>query len=143
MADGHRCTLKVRFYELDPYGHANHAAYVQWFEVARVEALAAVGWPIDTMLADGLAVVVTRIETDFLRSAMLGDELVVVSSLGEARRVTAIWHQAMFRHDELIARQQVHVAALTRTGTPRRWPDGLLTALGAGGPRGPGVGPLR
>jgi acyl-CoA thioester hydrolase len=125
----HRTTLKVRFYELDPYGHANHSAYIQWFEAARVEALAEVGWPIDRMLADGIAVVVTRLVTDFVRSAMLGEELTIESSLGAARRVTATWHQEMFRADELICRQSVDVAALTRDGKPRRWPDGLVAAL--------------
>ena len=35
----HRIDLKVRFYELDPYGHLNHSAYVQFFETGRVELL--------------------------------------------------------------------------------------------------------
>lgn len=125
----HLTTLKVRFYELDPYGHANHSAYVQWFEAARVETLAEVGWPIDKMLADGLAVVVTKLRTEFIRSALLGDELTISSTLGESRRVTAEWHQEMHRDDALVARQSVEIAALTREGKPRRWPEGLVEAL--------------
>ncbi len=35
----HRATIKVRFYELDPYGHVNHSVYIQYFEAARAEWL--------------------------------------------------------------------------------------------------------
>ena len=33
----HRTTIRVRFYELDPYNHVNHSVYVSYFESARVE----------------------------------------------------------------------------------------------------------
>ena len=39
----HRYPIKVRFYELDPYNHLNHASYVQYFEVGRVELLESIG----------------------------------------------------------------------------------------------------
>ena len=35
----HQLDIKVRFCELDPYGHVNHSIYVQYFEAGRVEAL--------------------------------------------------------------------------------------------------------
>jgi acyl-CoA thioester hydrolase len=38
-----RFRLKVRHYEVDGYGHVNHASYVHYLETARVEALEAVG----------------------------------------------------------------------------------------------------
>jgi len=40
----HRYPIKVRFYELDPYNHLNHASYVQYFEVGRVELLESIGF---------------------------------------------------------------------------------------------------
>jgi len=33
--------LKVRHYEVDQYGHVNHAQYVHYLETARIEALEA------------------------------------------------------------------------------------------------------
>jgi acyl-CoA thioesterase FadM len=35
--------LKVRHYEVDSYGHVNHANYAHYFETARIEALEGVG----------------------------------------------------------------------------------------------------
>ena len=34
----HETTIAVRFSELDPYGHVNHAVYLTYFEQARCEA---------------------------------------------------------------------------------------------------------
>ncbi len=42
MGEAARLTLKVRHYEVDLYGHVNHANYEHYLEAARVEALEAV-----------------------------------------------------------------------------------------------------
>ncbi len=39
----HRHEVKVRFYELDPYGHLNHSSYIQLFETGRIEMLEEAG----------------------------------------------------------------------------------------------------
>ena len=49
----HRTPIKVRFYELDPYGHLNHAVYVNHFEVGRVECLESLGWGLDALQQQG------------------------------------------------------------------------------------------
>ena len=36
---------RVRWSECDPFGHANHRAYFEWFEEARNRYLEAVGMP--------------------------------------------------------------------------------------------------
>ena len=38
-----RFGLKVRYYEVDEYGHVNHANYVHYLETARIDALETVG----------------------------------------------------------------------------------------------------
>ena len=45
----HRTTIRVRFYELDPYNHVNHSVYVSYFESARVELLAEAGYGVSTV----------------------------------------------------------------------------------------------
>ncbi|MBT8201655.1 MAG: hypothetical protein KJO36_14155 [Acidimicrobiia bacterium] len=35
----HTVDIHVRFYELDPYRHVNHSAYIQYFETARIQLL--------------------------------------------------------------------------------------------------------
>ena len=125
----HRIPIKVRFYELDPYNHLNHSAYIQYFEVARIELLAEIGYTLPGMMADGLMIVVTDIETRFLGSARSGDEVVVETELIEARRVTARWQQRLVLGEEVLATQEVRAAMTDLDGRPRRFPTALLEAL--------------
>jgi acyl-ACP thioesterase len=45
--DVHTTSVKVRFYELDPYDHVNHTNYFAYFETARIEYLSELGWGLD------------------------------------------------------------------------------------------------
>jgi acyl-CoA thioester hydrolase len=125
----HQVPIKVRFYELDPYNHLNHAAYIQYFEVARIELLAEIGVTLPGMMEDGLMIVVTDIATRFLGSARSGDEVVVETELIEARRVTARWRQRIMLGEEVLATQEVRAAMTDLDGRPRRFPTALLEAL--------------
>jgi acyl-CoA thioester hydrolase len=125
----HRHPIKVRFYELDPYNHLNHAAYIQYFEVGRVEMLESLGFGLRRLQERDVHLVVTEIRTRFRRSAAAHDELVVETRLGEMRRATATWHQRLLRGDEEIATQEVVLAATTAAGRPRRFPPDLVAAL--------------
>ena len=49
MGEPARYQLKVRHYEVDQYGHVNHAQYVHYLEVARIEALDALGLSLGEM----------------------------------------------------------------------------------------------
>lgn len=121
--------LKVRFCELDPYGHVNHSRYVQYFEAGRVDALAEVGMGLDVLQDDDMTMVVVEITTRFLASARLGDELLVESGLSEVGRVKATWLQRVSRGDELIATQRMVAGSLTTAGKPVRFPPKLVEAL--------------
>jgi len=75
----------VRSYELDSFGHLNHAVFLNYFEQARFDALEACGWPIQKVLDRGWAVYVVRIEVDYLAEAMWHDELVIETRVDEVR----------------------------------------------------------
>lgn len=125
----HRHPVKVRFYELDPYNHLNHSAYIQYFEVGRVELLEALGFGLATMKERGYHLVVTEIETRFLASAGPHDELVIETSVAELRRATSRWSQRLLRGDEVLATQQVTAAMTDTTGKPVRFVPELAAAL--------------
>ena len=59
----HRHPVKVRFYELDPYGHLNHSVYVQLFETGRIELLEEAGIPLQVLEEQGYRFLVSRTET--------------------------------------------------------------------------------
>jgi acyl-CoA thioester hydrolase len=125
----HRHPVKVRFYELDPYNHLNHSAYIQYFEVGRVELLEALGFGLAAMKDRGYHLVVTEIQTRFLASAGPHDELVIETAVAELKRASSRWAQRLLRGDEVIATQTVTAAMTNTEGRPVRFLPELLTAL--------------
>lgn len=125
----HVATLDVRFYELDPYGHVNHAVYLSYFEVARTEALAACGVPLELMAERGYQIVVTSIVVRYRRAARAGDTLTIQTSLSELRRASGTWSQRILRNDDLLVTAEVKAGVTDRRGKPVKPPDWLFPAL--------------
>lgn len=125
----HRMSLRVRFYELDPYNHVNHSAYIQYFEAARVELLDAIGYGLPRLKELGLHIVVTGITTRFKRSAGPGDELVVETEVLAIRRASSQWGQRVLRGDEVVATQVIDAAITDTQGKPARFLPELAAAL--------------
>ena len=125
----HRHPVKVRFYELDPYGHLNHSVYVQLFETGRIELLDSVGLGLHDLEEQGYRFVVSRIETQFLASAVGGDSLVIETGVVENRRASSRWGQRILRGDEVLATQEVLAAVTDTGGRPVRPPAFIGEAL--------------
>lgn len=125
----HRYPIKVRFYELDPYNHLNHASYVQYFEVGRVELLESIGVGLAELQKLERHIVVTEIQTRFLKSAGPHDTLVVETEVLEIRRATSRWRQRLVRGEEIIATQIVSAAMTDTAGKPVRFDPDLAAAL--------------
>ncbi len=125
----HRFDLKVRFYELDPYGHLNHSAYVQFFETGRVELLEEVGLDLESFAARGYRFVVNRIETSFDRPVQGGETITVETGVVEFRRASSVWRQRLLRGGEVVARQEVRAAITNIGGRPVRVPTDVTEAL--------------
>jgi len=125
----HQLDIDVRFYELDPYNHVNHAVYYQYFETARITLLADEGYTLQSMMEDGVMIVVTQIETKFLKPAEGGDHLVVETEVADFSRVTTTWQQRLVRGDEVLVRQEVLAAMTNLEGRPLRFPESMKEAL--------------
>lgn len=121
--------LRVRFYELDPYGHVNHATYLQYFEAARVAWLDDIGWGLDRLLDEQVQLVVTAVAVRFTASALLNESLRIDTAMVRSRRVQAQWAQRALRDDQLVACQRVNFAATNTVGKPIRIPVGLSDAM--------------
>ena len=118
----HRFEVDVRFYELDPYHHVNHATYMQYFETARIALLDEVGLTMQGMMDDGIMIVVAELDAKFLKAANEGDHLVVETEVIEVGRVTTTWAQRLLRGDEVLVRQEVSAAITNLEGRPLRFP---------------------
>jgi len=125
----HRHHIKVRFYELDPYGHLNHSVYIQFFETGRVELLEQVGLDLESFAARGYRFVVNRINTSFERPVHAGETVTVETEVVELKRASSIWRQRIVRNGEVLARQELRAAITDNNGRPVRVPDDLAETL--------------
>ena len=125
----YRFEVRVRFYELDPYDHVNHTAYLGYFEAARVEALAAAGFGLDVMKRAGFQIVLVELTARFHKPASLHQTLRITTSVIEIGRATSRWYQEIHRDGDLIAALEVKAAFTNLDGRPVRPPDGFAAAM--------------
>lgn len=125
----HRTTLGVRFSEVDPYQHVNHAAFVVYFEEGRTRALASVGLALEELQAEGLQIVIVELALRYRAPAHLGDELVVETTVGEVRGASARFLQRILRGDHVLVEADVRGALTDRAGRPTRLPRPFVERL--------------
>ena len=128
--DVYTTTVKVRFYELDPYDHVNHTNYFAYFETARIEYLNEMGWGLDVLKEQGWQLVVVEIVARFTAAARYGQELTIHTWVEDAGRVKSTWRQTMLRGGEEVARVLVTAAFTDLEGRPRRLPAEFTEHLG-------------
>lgn len=124
-----RLDVRVRFHELDPYGHVNHGVYLNWFETARIEAMDALGYGLATLRERGIHLVVTEANLRFLRPAVAGDVVTIESEIRDLRRATSWWHQRAVRDGEVLAEVDVRSGTVDPDGRPVAAPADVVTAL--------------
>lgn len=129
----HLTTIDVRFAELDPYGHVNHAVYVTYFEVARTEALVSCDVPLQAIAEAGFQLVVTKLDVRFRMAATAGDRLTVETSMARMRRASGTWVQRILRSgtdgDDVLVTGEVTAGVTDSTGKPARPPEWLFPKL--------------
>ena len=125
----HRHNVKVRFYDLDPYGHLNHSAYIQLFETGRIEMLEDLGISLNELEKNNFRFVVSQIETAFLKPVEAGSFLTIETEIIEMRRASSLWWQQIVNKTDVVATQRARVAITNRDGKPVRAPQQIIEAL--------------
>ncbi|WP_319562748.1 thioesterase family protein [Marispirochaeta sp.] len=129
----HRCTLLVRSYELDTYGHVNNAVYLNYLEYARHQFLNDTGFPYDQFRKEGFGLYVARVDIRYLKPAFLEDELIIVSELTSMGRVKGSVRQTIVRGEESIVEAFVDFATVNGEGRPAPMPEDARRAWSAAG----------
>ena len=131
MSDKTRHQLKVRHYECDPLGHVNHAVYVNYFEIGRLEAMAASGLPFSDVLAQGYTVVAADLYVQYKAPALSEDVLDMRSYIAHFRGARMTWQQELYRQasGELLALAEVNGAFTLANGRPVRIPQPMRSLL--------------
>ena len=128
----HHFALTVYFEDTDTAQIVYYANYLKYMERARSDMLRAVGIDQRAAIEDGIGVyAVADVAIKYHRSAKLGDDLVVVSTVGEVRAATTAIHQRVMRGPELITDARVTAAFLSPDGRPRRQPAEWVAAFRA------------
>src|SRR3990172_9469006 len=126
-------TVDVRSYELDSFGHVNHAVYLNYFEHARFQALAEGGFPCSEMEARNWGVYVVRVEVDYLREARMDQRLRVRTRVEGHKRSSLVLAQELVPDDDpstTLARARVTTVWVGPDRRPLRVPDEVRRALG-------------
>ena len=133
----HHFALTVYFEDTDTAGIVYYANYLKYMERARSDMLRAVGIDQRAAMDSGDGVyAVADVSIRYLRSARLGDDLVVVSSIDTVRAATTAIHQRVMRGTELLTDARVTAAFLSPDGRPRRQPEEWKRRFSAIAPKG-------
>ncbi|WP_224449615.1 acyl-CoA thioesterase [Haloprofundus salilacus] len=119
--------IEVRFRDLDPLGHVNHAVYASYCEQARIRYLR----EVLGLTVDDLPMVVANLELDYRKPIMFDDDdltvAVSVTNLGES----SFKMSYELRTDEVAATAETTQVVIDSeskrpTAVPTAWREQLL-----------------
>jgi acyl-CoA thioester hydrolase len=115
MASFHTTVQPLRFCDTDKLGHINNAVYAVMYEAGRAEMLERAGLLAPT---HGRAVVIARLELDFLREMGWPSDVTVESAVHRIGGKSFTMRQRLKVNGEVTSRAQ-SVLAVIDTGTRR------------------------
>lgn len=126
MLPDHEIEIRVRYYETDAQGFVHHANYLQYFELARVEQLLALGYDYAHLERDGVLLVVNKITCKYHRPSKFGDTLRLQIRTVRARGARIDHEYRVLRGQELLAEGESTLACIDREGRVQRLPEFLV-----------------
>ena len=122
--------MAVRDYECDLQGVVNNAVYQNYLEHARHEYLKSIGIDFAALAAQGINLVVTRVEIDYKSSISSGDRFVVEVRPERLSPVRIGFRQDIYRLPDrkVVVKALVTGTALNAKGRPQL-PDELKDIL--------------
>lgn len=121
--------VRVYYEDTDAGGVVYYANYLRFCERARTERLRALGINQHSLRAEqGIVFVVRRVEADYLRSAELDDELLVMSTIYDIGAASLKFEQRVMRGQDCLFTARVTIACLDAgRWQATRIPDSLRT----------------
>jgi len=117
------CSLTVRTYECDSYGHVNNANYLNYLEYARYELLKDVGFDYEKAINAGYGVFIARIEIDYKKPAVTGDLLTIKTWPVKKGAASGTFAQEIHRGNDLLVKAKVTWAFVDSKGSPVKIPE--------------------
>jgi acyl-CoA thioester hydrolase len=130
--DGFRFStdVKVRFAETDAQGVVHHAAYLVWFEVARIEYLDRFDGGYPGLQREGFEALTVDAHVHYRRAARFGDEVRIHTRCAIAGRARFRFEYAVERDGAVVADGSTgHACVDGQTLRPTRLPLWLRAAI--------------
>jgi YbgC/YbaW family acyl-CoA thioester hydrolase len=127
--------LRVRGYEMDSFGHVNHATYLSYLEQARWDALEGGGFTPADLYGQGWGIHVVRAEVDYMKPCQQGHLLRILSWPERLRSTSMVFAHEIYRDIDGAEAGPAVAARVTLVwigpgGRPMRIPDVARRALG-------------
>ena len=125
IPQSHEFEFRVRYTETDAQGRVHHSNYANYFEMGRTELVRSSGRTYRDIEEAGVMLVVTDLKCEFFKGAQYDDLLRMKTTVLKAKGVRIVNSYEIFLGEELIARGQTTVAAVSPAGKVVRLPDFL------------------
>ena len=124
--------IAVRFAETDAQGVAHNAAYLVWYEVARIEYLARFRGGYKGLQADGYEALTTESHVRYLKPVFFDDRVRIHARCMDVRGARFRYEYVLERDREIVADGWTQHAVVDReTLHPTRFPAWLAEAIAA------------
>ncbi|RED99829.1 acyl-CoA thioesterase [Marinoscillum furvescens] len=95
----HEIAIRVRYAETDQMGYVYYGNYAMYYEVARVEAFRALGFPYKELEAMGIGMPVLSLNINYKRPGKYDDLLTIKVTIPEAPRARIKFHYEVTNQD--------------------------------------------
>ena len=110
----------VRFSELDPLNHVNNAAYLSWFETARIGYIMEYGLTGMTHTEADPQIVVRRQVVDYLKPILFGETYVIAMRSTRVKPSSIVMEYGVYVSGECRATGETVIVSLTQDGLTRQ-----------------------
>ncbi len=122
--------LRVRYAETDRMGYAYYGNYAIYFEVARVEALRAIGITYKSLEDEGVLLPVVEFHINYFLPAHYDDELEIRTIIPQMPTARIRFEYETFRNDELLNKAWTELVFVNKESRrPMKCPDDVLDRL--------------
>jgi len=120
-------TLRVRYAETDRMGYAYYGNYATYFEVARVEAMRALGISYRQLEDDGVLLPVAEFHVKYKKPAYYDDEITIKVTISELPKIRFKFdYETRNSNGELLNTAFTELVFVNKeTGRPMLIPDGV------------------
>jgi acyl-CoA thioester hydrolase len=93
----YRQSRRAEWRDIDAAGHVNNTVYLAYIQECALASLAACGWPVSRLEAEGIAIATRYHRIEYRQPSLLDDELEILTWLSHVQGATAIRHTFITR----------------------------------------------